>query len=186
MKAEKNKGTGRAKGKNGLWNFWQKKIYFICKWAFVKAAKCFHELYSSPCIWRRDILDSVDPGSNLVFKDEKTFDLWSPEGWPDGQDTAARLPRGLFLKTKYRGFLKLHRVLWHRKMIFKTSLRRTSSYPCRGRSQLPWPSALPSWPCSLTIEKLCFYFFLFWLFLTIKPTASFRELEYSILTLLSK
>lgn len=166
--------------------FWQKNIYFICKWAFVKAAKCFHELYSSLRIWRRDIPDSVDPGSNLVFKDKKTFDLWSSEEWPNGRDAEVRPPPGSVPEGKIQRFSKLHRVLWHRKMIFKTSLHRTSSYPCRDRFQLPWPSALPSWPCSLTIEKLCFYFFLFWLFLTIKPSASFRELEHSILTLLSK
>lgn len=69
------------------------------------------------------------------------------------------LPQGLFLKTKYRGFSNLHRVLWHRKMIFKTSLLGTSSYTCRGCPQLPWPSALPSRPCSRTIEKLWVVFF---------------------------
>jgi len=47
MKAEKNKGLGRAKEKNGLWFFFWQKIYFIYKCTFVKTVKCFHELYSS-------------------------------------------------------------------------------------------------------------------------------------------
>lgn len=160
MKAEKNKGAGRAKGKKWfmIFFFWQ-KIYFICKWAFVKAVKCFYELYSSLGMWKRDLPDSVDQGSNLVFKDKKTwiFNLQK-------SDLMARLlqfllPQDFFLKTKQWGFSKLHRVLWYRKTIFKTSLTRGINLYFQSIPLLSLALCSPQWTVrSYTLQVLFFWF----------------------------
>lgn len=182
MKAEKNRER-QSQGKKRLriFFFFLAKIYFIYKWTFAKAIKCFQERYSSLGMWKREQLvhSQVQISSSRIQRFGSLLS-WRVTSWPGccGSSEMFSWRQNSEASPNITGFHGMGKG-------FSSDLSPGTSACSSKGLPLPRCPKSPCCPQSGQSGTVCLFLWLFWSFPALRTTAPFAA-QLSNLTLLSK